>query len=84
MCLLFPEFPTLFKTKGSSTELDDGNLLQHVSRLFGTKNIKLKLFDGKQSFNAFVIPISTLNRKSIKIFIGKDLLDNANLAEVYL
>ena len=70
------------RPKGSSTELDDKNFLQHVARLFGTQNIKLKLFGGKQSFNAFVIPISILNRKSIKIFIGKDLLDNANLAEI--
>jgi len=72
----------LFKTKCSSTELDDKNLFQHITRLFGTQNIKLKLFGGKHSFNAFVIPISVLNRKHIKIFVGRDLLNETNLAEI--
>lgn len=73
----------LLKTKRSSTvELDDKNLFQHVTQLFGAQNIKLKLFGGKQSFNAFIIPISVMNREYVRVFIGKDLLNEANLAEI--
>ncbi len=81
----FLEFLTLFICSRLNARAQSLMIKIFFNILLGyleQQNIKLKLFGGKHSFNAFVIPISVLNRKHIKIFVGRDLLNETNLAEI--